>query len=251
MDEGRGEFPAARNDRGGILRTARFAIWRWPLGISAAIIATSLFPLPALVDVTRPGALLRASLRTSFAYDLMAPVSNVFDALTLLSPAQFYATLVTGAVVFALIALRTSRNATAWLRAGVRYFGGAIAVTGLLLVAARPMASISLGDPDLIAIDFHSHTSASHDGRAGFDAEHNRDWHRSAGYDAVYVTDHRTFDGAVEASKTNPRCAALGTGLLPGVELRESGEHPILIGVDPRRMLIGSPDWKDAAVEAD
>jgi hypothetical protein len=251
MDEGRGEFPAARNDRGGILRTGRFATWRWPLGITAAIIATSLFPLPALVDITQPGAFLRASLRTSFAYDLMAPVSNVFDALTLLSPAQFCATLITGAVVFALIALRTPRNAAAWLRAGVRYFGGAIAVTGLLLVAARPMASISVGDPDLIAIDFHSHTSASHDGRAGFDAEHNRAWHRSAGYDAVYVTDHRTFDGAVEGSKDNPSVAGRGTVLLPGVELRDTGEHPILIGVDPRRMRIGSPDWKDAAVAAD
>jgi hypothetical protein len=29
------------------------------------------------------------------------------------------------------------------------------------------------------------------------------------------------------------------------------GEHPILIGVDPRRMRIASPDWKDAAVKAD
>src|SRR3954471_6359602 len=156
MDEGRGQFPSARNDRGGILRT-RLAIWRWPLGISAAIVATSLFPMPALVDVTRPDALVRAGLRTSLAYDLMAPVSNVFDALTLLSPAQFYATLITGAVVFALITLRTSRNATAWLRAGARYIGAATAVTGLLLVATRPMASISLGDPDLLAIDFHSH----------------------------------------------------------------------------------------------
>src|SRR3954452_21718494 len=168
MDEGRGEFPAARSGRGGILRTGRLAIWRWPLGISGAIIATSLFPLPALVDVTQPGALIRASLRTSIAYELMAPVSNVFDALTLLSPAQFYATLVFGAVVFALVAPRTSRSATAWLRAGAGYFGGAIAVTGLLLVAERPMAAISLGDADLIAIDFHSHTSASHDGRVGF-----------------------------------------------------------------------------------
>src|SRR4051812_21582745 len=251
MDEGRGEFPAARSGRGGILRTGRLAIWRWPLGISGAIIATSLFLLPALVDVTQPGALIRASLRTSIAYDLMAPVSNVFDALTLLSPSQFYATLVSGAVLFVLIAFRTRRNGGAWLRAGARYFGGAIAVTGLLLVAARPMASISLGNPDLIAIDFHSHTSASHDGRPGFDAQHNRDWHRSAGYDAVYVTDHRTFDGAVEASKTNPRVAGLGTVLLPGVELRDTGEHPILIGVDPTRMRIGSADWKDAAVAAD
>ena len=39
--------------------------------------------------------------------------------------------------------------------------------------------------------------------------------------------------------------------LLPGVELRDGDEHPILIGVDPKRMRITSPDWKEAAVAAD
>jgi hypothetical protein len=35
------------------------------------------------------------------------------------------------------------------------------------------------------------------------------------------------------------------------VELRDGPEHPILIGVDPRRMRINSPDWREAAVKAD
>jgi hypothetical protein len=35
------------------------------------------------------------------------------------------------------------------------------------------------------------------------------------------------------------------------VELRDGDEHPILIGVDPKRMRITSPDWKAAAVAAD
>ncbi|HEY1953269.1 MAG TPA: hypothetical protein VGG76_10750, partial [Gemmatimonadaceae bacterium] len=45
--------------------------------------------------------------------------------------------------------------------------------------------------------------------------------------------------------------AGAGTVLLPGVELRDMGEHPILIGVDPLHTRITSPDWKDAAVTAD
>jgi hypothetical protein len=113
------------------------------------------------------------------------------------------------------------------------------------------MASIALASPDLVAVDFHSHTSASHDGRAGFAAEQNRAWHAASGFNVAYVTDHRTFDGALEASKRNPATAGAGTVLLPGLELRDTGEHPILIGVDPRRMHIESPDWKDAAIHAD
>jgi hypothetical protein len=35
------------------------------------------------------------------------------------------------------------------------------------------------------------------------------------------------------------------------VELRDGDQHPILIGVDPLRMRITSPDWEGAAVEAD
>jgi hypothetical protein len=113
------------------------------------------------------------------------------------------------------------------------------------------MASLTLADPDLIAVDFHSHTSASHDGRPGFDSERNREWHRSGGFDVAYVTDHRTFKGALAGEENNPSTAGLGTVLLPGVELHDVGEHPLLIGVDPRRMKITSPDWQRAAVEAD
>ena len=215
------------------------------------MIGTSIFRLPALVDVAHPDAVVGATLRTSGAYDLLAPLSNIFDALTLLSPTQYYATFLSCAVVFAFVIMRRTTALSSWARAVARLAGGTVAIAGLLLVAQRPMASIALGDSDLLTVDFHSHTSASHDGRAGFDAEHNREWHSSSGFNAVYVTDHRTFDGALEGQQGNPAAAGLGTVLLPGVELRDADEHPILIGVDPKRMRIGSPDWKDAAVEAD
>jgi hypothetical protein len=113
------------------------------------------------------------------------------------------------------------------------------------------MASLALADPDLIAVDFHSHTEASHDGRPGFNPEKNREWHSSSGFDAAYVTDHMTFDGALTGAARNPARSGDATVLLPGVELRAGDEHPILIGVDPRRMRITSPDWESAAVEAD
>ncbi|HEX9220920.1 MAG TPA: hypothetical protein VF858_10590 [Gemmatimonadaceae bacterium] len=237
--------------------TPRVSTYRWPLVITATLVMTAVFSLSPLVDVAHPNAGLSASLRTPTAYDLVAPASNVLDALTLLSPAQYWATFgFCGAVFMALwsyrrIRSRASFNIARFVRAALGFTGGAIAIVGIMLVPSRPMATLALGDRDLIAIDFHSHTDASHDGRPGFDAERNREWHSSSGFDAAYVTDHRTFDGALAGLERNPARAGDRTVLLPGVELRDGDEHPILIGVDPKRMRITSPDWEGAAVAAD
>jgi hypothetical protein len=218
---------------------------------------TAVFSLPPLVEVAHPEGPVIASLRTPIAYDLFAPFSNILDALTLLSPAQYWATFGVCAIIFfGFWTYRRARAGAAFaltgtIRVALSFMGGAVAVVGIMLVVTRPMASLTLSDRDLVAIDFHSHTEASHDGRPGFDAERNRDWHASSGFNAAYVTDHRTFDGALSAAARNPARAGDGTVLLPGVELRDGDEHPILIGVDPKRMRITSPDWKEAAVEAD
>ena len=234
-------------------------IWsyRWPLVITAILIITAVFSLSPLVDVTHPEGAVGASLRTPIAYDMVAPASNVLDSLTLLSPAQYWATFGLCAAIFiTLWSYRRIRSRVPFAilrfaRAALTFAGGAIAIIGIMLVPSRPMASLALGQRDLIAIDFHSHTDASHDGRPGFDAERNREWHSSSGFDAAYVTDHRTFDGALAGLRRNPVRVGDHTVLLPGVELRDGDEHPILIGVDPKRMRITSPDWKGAAVAAD
>jgi hypothetical protein len=225
--------------------------YRWALTISAALIVSALFPLPALVDLARPDEAVTAILERSVGYELMAPASSVLDALTLLSPAQYLATFILCALVFLGWVFTTPRANRCRMRLVVRFVGGTVAILGTMLVANRPMASLKVADANELAVDFHSHTSASHDGRAGFDAERNRSWHSSAGFNVAYVTDHRTFDGALRGIERNPVRVGAGTVLLPGVELREGDEHPILIGVDPARMRITSPDWKEAAVEAD
>jgi hypothetical protein len=218
---------------------------------------TAAFSLPPVVDLAQPHSPAAASLKTPLLYDILAPVSNILDTLTLLSPVQYWATFALCAVVFFApgIArdLRRPRSFSlaSTIISSLRFMGGTVAVIGIMLVVWRPMASLSLQDPDLIAVDFHSHTSASHDGRSDFDAERNREWHQSSGFNAAYVTDHRTFDGALSAAERNPSLAGAGTTLLPGVELRDADQHPILLGVDPVRMKITSPDWQEAAVEAD
>jgi len=218
---------------------------------------TAVFSLSPLVDVNDHGAAATESLRTSLAYDVVAPFSNVLDALTLLTPAQDVATFALCAVVAFGLWMRTRGCRRAGVvpcglpRTALCFCAGAVAITGIMLIAVRPMASLVLADPDLIAVDFHSHTDASHDGRPGFDPERNREWHSSSGFNAVYVTDHRTFDGALDGLARNPESAGERTVLLPGVELRDGDQHPILLGVDPKRMRITSPDWQGAAVEAD
>ena len=239
------------------LKLRRISRYRWPLVITATLVITAVFSLSPLVDVARPEASVTASLRTPLAYDMVAPFSNVLDAFTLLSPAQYWATFALCAVTFLgfwtyrLARPRAGIGAWTFVRAALCFMGGTVAVAGVMLVATRPMASLVLADRDLIAVDFHSHTEASHDGRSGFDAERNREWHSSSGFDAAYVTDHRTFEGALSGVARNPARSGDGTVLLPGVELRDGDEHPILIGADPKRMRITSPDWQDAVVQAD
>jgi hypothetical protein len=239
------------------LKSRRLARYRWPLVITLAIAVTAAFSLSPLVDAGRPAAPLSATLQTSPLYDLLAPVSNALDALTFLSPRQYWATFALCAVFFfgpgILRDLRRPRrfSPTATILSVARFAGGVVAVIGVMLVATRPMASLSLSDPDLVAVDFHSHTEASHDGRPGFDAERNRAWHRSSGFDVAYVTDHNAIGGALSGMARNPIRSGDATVLLPGIELRDRDEHVILIGIDPRRMDVTSPDWHGAAEAAD
>jgi hypothetical protein len=225
--------------------------------ITATLGITAVFSLSPLVDIANPGSPPAETLRTSLLYDLFAPASNVLDTITILSPAQYVAVFALCALCFLAATLERQRrtlgrfSASRTARSMLGFLGGTVALLGIMLIAPRPMAALVLSDPDLLAVDFHSHTEASHDGRAGFTAERNREWHRSAGFDAVYVTDHQTFDGALDGERRNPAAAGMGTVLLPGVELRDGREHLGLIGVDPRRMKITSPDWQGAAVAAD
>src|SRR2546430_17397252 len=94
-----------RHNPGGISTSLR------PLGIAATLIITAVFSLSSLVGFARPQAELSASLCTPIAYDLVAPASNVLDALTLLSPAQYWAAFgLCAAILIALWRYRRGRS---------------------------------------------------------------------------------------------------------------------------------------------
>jgi hypothetical protein len=108
------------------------------------------------------------------------------------------------------------------LAAGLAALAGFIA-TGLLW--HRPMASLAGAAPDEVVVDFHSHTRLSHDvqGTAmdGYDAAANLRWHRRAGFDAAFITDHNTVDALPS-----------GAGVIgcPGIEVSAWRAHVLLLG---------------------
>jgi hypothetical protein len=171
------------------------------------------------------------------AYVATSPLSRTFDALTLLSNPQSIAVFVTAAaLVFGW----------QWLfHGGVTWRSWVMRIVSLILIVAiieaavaflpRPMARLTSTNPDLVIVDFHSHTGASHDVRKSVSAEDNREWHAASGFNAAYVTDHVTFDGAVKARSGNPRVAGDGVSLLTGVEGRyHKIMSTIMLGLDER-----------------
>ena len=88
------------------------------------------------------------------------------------------------------------------------------------------MAALAGARPGDVVFDVHSHTNVSHDVRGtlmgGFDTEANLRWHRRAGFDAVFVTDHNTVAGL--RPHTGP------PALCPGIEVSAWSAHVVLLG---------------------
>jgi hypothetical protein len=108
----------------------------------------------------------------------------------------------------------------------------------------RPMLSLAGAGPGEVVADFHSHTNVSHDVRntwmRGYDAEANRRWHRRAGFDAVFITDHNVVSRESSVASHESRVTSRETpALCPGIEVSAWRAHIVLLGdslpVDQRR----------------
>jgi predicted metal-dependent phosphoesterase TrpH len=213
----------------------------WPLAITALVLGSGVAvaaPLRLLAGWS-PGA---AALHLPAAYIALAPLCDVLDALSLLSVRQHAALMAT--VLAAHGAWRWRRRAppqasvTLAALGELAHWSRLVAVlVGVYAIGAlmtRPMAALHLDDPDALVVDFHSHTRASWDGRDGFTVEANRDWHRDAGFDAAYLSDHGTLAGVAEGRRRNPALAGGGTVMLPAIEVRCAGQHVVILGATSR-----------------
>jgi hypothetical protein len=215
----------------------------WPIVLTLVLVAGALRPDPALRDALTQADLPAdvATLARPPAYVALAPFCEVLDALTLLSVPQHVALIASVAAL-----LVTWRFVRGWRRGVWRPWRDAIAIAvGLValvmvyaaIIVPRPIAGLQIGDPELVAVDFHSHTNASWDVRTRFSPEDNRAWHRAGGWHVAYVTDHRRLAGAASGMALNPARAGDDTVLLPGVELRANGRVLLVLGATADDLL--------------
>ena len=211
--------------------------YRVPAVITILVLAGAFLGSPALSTGTSGAPAQGVRLDVDWGYVLMAPVANVLDTLSVLTLGQHYAVLVTLILVFASWrVLRSKRRLGSVRRVAVEAGVALAALLGLAafyaygIIGPRPMAALVTADEDVVVVDVHSHTDHSHDGRPGFGAEDRRAWHAAAGFDAVYLADHRTFQGYHDGAVNNPARAGDGTVLLPGVEIKFARKYASALG---------------------
>jgi hypothetical protein len=223
------------------------------------------FPAEAVRDAITLGPVPEAHLELSAGYLVLAPLSNVLDTLTLLGARQHIVVLLTVIVVYASV--RVWRAALARRRGEVTRtaqgralrelgFAGLLLASIVVVYAAaallpRPMAALVAQPDDVILIaDFHAHTRYSHDGRPGWDPGDVRAWHRAAGFDAAYISDHRTVQGAELGIADNPPVAGQGEMILQGLEVGWHGEHVNILGANRFYKGVTTADLRDIDEQA-
>jgi hypothetical protein len=225
----------------------RRAVPWWALVVTLVVLITAAFAVDPLRDAATLQPVLEARLELPSSYVALAPLSNVLDTITLLSVGQHIALVLWVIGVFVVIRvalarmrrrLRPAREALAavWLLVGI------VIVYALAALAPRPMARIAIAEPTILAIDFHSHTHFSHDGRSGWTEEDVRDWHRASGFDVAYITDHATYSGAERGIAANPTEAGEGTMILQGLEAYYKGEHVNVLSAGRTYHGLTTPD---------
>jgi hypothetical protein len=210
--------------------------WVGAFLLTAAVAAGAVFSEEPLRDAVTHQPVPDVVLHRPFGYLLLAPVCEALDALTLLSVRQhlaLIATIVALLVIWRLVRARRRSWRPARDVAAVVAGAVGVAIVYLLSVVPRPMAALRITDPDVVVVDFHSHTNASWDARKSFTPERNRAWHRAGGWHAAYVTDHKDLGGAMLAMAANPSRAGDDTVLLPGIETRANGFIVVVLGVTP------------------
>jgi len=196
---------------------------RHPIAIAlvALLLVTAFHPLPPLVDAVTGSPPGDVEFVRPAMYTALAPLSDTLDALTFLSLERARWALAVWAL--ALAAWGALRPGTARRRVSLA-LGGPIGI-GLLAVATvllpRPVPRLVAADSTATIIDYHAHTEASHDGRAGWTMARLAAWHARQGFEASYVTDHNVI---FNLPITEP------IRLLPGVEWSVYSQHVVALG---------------------
>ncbi|NNG17885.1 MAG: hypothetical protein HKM89_15525 [Gemmatimonadales bacterium] len=208
----------------------RSPVWAIPLVTTAALLIARAVAAPAITDPT--GAPLPEGLKlsTPWIHLVLAPLFTLWDGTSML-PMSRLKGLVTGLLLLYVLwrAIRFWSH-----RRLLREIGyAALALIGFLLFVLvgatwhRPMVALTSVPEDAAVADFHSHTNASHDVEGlmdGWDLGASRRWHRRAGFDAFFLTDHNT---------QSPAIGLAGEGVpyaCEGIEISAWRAHMVLLG---------------------
>lgn len=192
--------------------------------LSLAVILTSALAVSPIFDSVTQGDVVDAFVERPIGYVAMAPVSNVLDTLTLISAEQHFAILIGAVLLF--VAWRFLKRGVGPKRhaiASAVFLAAYVVTYAAMALMPRPMMALRSNNDGILKIDFHSHTSASHDGHQSVEAL--REWHRKAGFDVAYVTDHASVSEAERGLANNSNPVSGGVTLLQGIEVTWSGEH--------------------------
>ena len=225
-----------------------------PVAISLIVLIAAAFTVPPVRDAVTLGDINEAHLETPAAYLALAPLSSILDTLTLLTVGQHIAVGLWFIGSFILVRVLRARRGTSIRREAIAVVVFLVVLVGTYAFGAlvpRPMARLAVTDlVGVLAVDFHAHTKYSHDGRPGWTEDHVRDWFRSAGYDVVYITDHRTFEGAERGVAGNPPQAGQGTMIFQGLEAFYRGEHVNILSAGRRYKGLTTDDLKDVDAQS-
>jgi len=197
--------------------------WRFPLFLSGLILLSQAFPLPSPVrDAATLQGVTGFTMHYPLGHLLFTPFCGLADVLTVLS---YHQGIVMGIWVVTLFFILGG-----WRRGGVCFFLLLVFVAWGALIP-RPMGRLVAGDPDVLLIDFHSHTRYSHDGRPMFTPERNMAWHRDQGYAASFITDHNRVEASQIANRESEAdWPKTGYRSLQGEEVSLQKTHLIILG---------------------
>ncbi|OLC77677.1 MAG: hypothetical protein AUH78_03810 [Gemmatimonadetes bacterium 13_1_40CM_4_69_8] len=190
------------------------------LALTTLLVLSALWPLPSLLDAVTGAPPGDADLTRPFLYLLMAPLTNLLDALTFLSLARAQALVATWMVALALWGLLRPGSWRLRMGRAALGIGTMLFLVGATLALPRPVPRLVTADSSAVVLDYHAHTAASHDGRKRWTAADLADWHAAQGFQASYVTDHNLlFTQRVEQP----------IRLLPGVEWSVYRQHVVAL----------------------
>lgn len=169
-------------------------------------------------------------------YVFLAPFFQFADHWTILSYKQhvsFLGALILG-WIFLRIFLRDVKGVNCKKEIGyfLIFIFAVVFVVAVIILVPRPMAKLTVQNPDWMVMDFHSHTNRSWDARKSFTPEKNMEWHRKAGFHVSFITDHNVTKGAEEAYRISTQQPFTEVFGLRGEEVTLYQSHWIVLGVE-------------------